>query len=304
MLSLEQHIKRLEHPNQPIDVVMDTDTYNEIDDQFALAYLIRSPEKLNLQAVYAAPFFNTKSIGPRDGMEKSFEEIKHILALMGEERRIDQVFQGSCTYLPDEQTPVESPAARDLVQRAMQRNPDGDPLYVAATGAITNVASALLIEPAIADRIVVVWLGGNAMGWPHASEFNLEQDVAAARVLFLSGVPVVQLPCMGVVNTFSTTGPELTYWLKGKNSLCDYLLDVTKKEAVLCDMGPCWSRVIWDVTTVAWLLGGFTDDILAPCPVPQEDHRMSYDPVRPPIRYVYHVHRDKLFQDLFEKLCR
>lgn len=304
MLSLEQHIMRLAPPVKPVDVVMDTDTYNEIDDQYALAYLLRSPEKLRLQAVYAAPFFNSKSIGPRDGMEKSFEEIGRILTLMQEEYRIQHVFRGSPAYLPDGNTPVDSPAARDLVQRAMNRRPEDDPLYVVATGAITNIASALLLEPAIAERIVVVWLGGNSMGWPDAREFNLEQDVPAARVLFLSGVPVVQLPCMGVVQTFSTTGPELTHWLAGKNRLCDYLLDVTVREAESCHMGPCWSRVIWDVTTVAWLLGGFTKDMLAPCPVPQEDHRMSYDPTRPPIRYVYQIHRDKLFHDLFLKLSR
>ena len=48
-------IKRLEKPAGKSDVVLDTDTYNEFVDQFALAYLIRSDEKLNLKAVYAAP---------------------------------------------------------------------------------------------------------------------------------------------------------------------------------------------------------------------------------------------------------
>ena len=33
-------LKRLEHPSGRVDVVLDTDTFNEIDDQFALAYLI------------------------------------------------------------------------------------------------------------------------------------------------------------------------------------------------------------------------------------------------------------------------
>ena len=304
MLTPEQHLRRLQRPEGPVDVVMDTDTYNEIDDQYALAYLIRSPEKLRLQAIYAAPFFNGKSTGPADGMEKSYEEIGRVLDLMGEESRKGDVFRGSTSYLPDERTPVDSPAARDLVRRAMARTPEEGPLYVIATGAITNVASALLLEPALADRIGVFWLGGNAMGWPVAREFILQQDVAAGRVLFLSGAPVVQLPCMGVVSAFTTTGPELHHWLSGKNRLCDYLVDVTEKEAEFCSMGPCWSRPIWDVTAVAWLLGGFTEDRLAPCPVPQPDHRMSYDTSRPPIRYVYHIYRDKLFEDLFCKLVR
>ena len=64
-------LKRLRKPAGCVDVVIDTDTFNEIDDQFALAYLIRSEEKLHLKAIYAAPFHNEKSAGPEDGMEKS-----------------------------------------------------------------------------------------------------------------------------------------------------------------------------------------------------------------------------------------
>ena len=59
---------------RPVRMVLDTDTYNEIDDQFAVVYALISPE-LDVQAVYAAPFHNNRSSGPGDGMEKSYEEI-------------------------------------------------------------------------------------------------------------------------------------------------------------------------------------------------------------------------------------
>lgn len=304
MLTQQELLRRLEPPAGPADVVLDTDTFNEIDDQFALSYLVRSPEKLRLQAVYAAPFWNDKSAGPQDGMEKSYEEILRVLTLLGEEERKRDVFRGSPAYLPDEKTPVDSPAARDLVRRAMALPADGAPLYVAAIGAITNVASALLLEPAIADRIVIVWLGGHAHDWPDTREFNLYQDVAAARVVFGSGAPVVQLPCMGVVSAFTTTGPELDHWLRGKNELCDYLVRVTHEEAKHCGMGPCWSRALWDVTTIGWLLGGFMEDSLTPAPIPQYDGHYSFDPTRHFIRYVYHIDRDRLMEDLFRKLAR
>ena len=106
-----------------------------------------------------------------------------------------------------------------------------------AIGAITNVASAILMEPEIIKKIVIVWLGGNALHWPDNHEFNAYQDVAADRVIFGSGVPLVQLPCMGVVSAFSTTGPELEYWLKGKNELRDYLVENTVNEASLVGQG-------------------------------------------------------------------
>lgn len=189
-------LRRLERPSGPVDVVLDTDTFNEVDDQFALSYLLASQEKLKVQALYAAPFFNEKSSSPEDGMLKSYEEILRLLKLCHAQELEDRVFQGSRGYLPDEKTPVASPAAEDLARRAMGYSPE-NPLYVIAIGAITNVASALLLEPAIAEKIVLVWLGGNAWDWPDNHEFNAFQDVAADRVVFGSGAPIVQLPCMG-----------------------------------------------------------------------------------------------------------
>ncbi len=70
------------------------------------------------------------------------------------------------------------------------------PLYVLAIGAITNVASAILKNPDIIDRIVIVWLGGNVLHWPENKEFNLYQDVAAARIIFECGAALVQLPLL------------------------------------------------------------------------------------------------------------
>ena len=226
-----------------------------------------------------------------------------MLHLLGEDRYIPLVLKGSRQYLEGEDKPAESPAARDLVRRALGQ-PEDSPLYVVAIGAITNVASALLMEPAIREKIVVVWLGGHAYSWPDTKEFNMQQDVAAARVVFGCGVPLVQLPCMGVVSAFAATGPELEHWLRGKNALCDYLADLTAREAEACGMGPCWSRVIWDVTAVAWLTGDFMEDCLTPSPIPQYDHRYSFDPTRHFIRYVYHIRRDKLIEDLFRKLAK
>ena len=73
--------RRLQPPGDGcVRMVLDTDTYNEIDDQFALVHALLSPERLKVEAIYAAPFHNDRSTGPGDGMEKSFEEILRLLA--------------------------------------------------------------------------------------------------------------------------------------------------------------------------------------------------------------------------------
>ena len=116
MLSMEQRLRMLETPTGCVDLVIDTDAYNEIDDQFAIAYALCAGERLNVRALYAAPFLNQKSVSPGDGMEKSYQEIRKLLSLAGVERR---VLRGSRQYLPDEHSPVHSPAAEDLASLAM-----------------------------------------------------------------------------------------------------------------------------------------------------------------------------------------
>lgn len=297
MLTTEQRLKNLQCPQGPIDMVLDTDAYNEIDDQFAISYALHAKEKLNVLALYAAPFFNENSTGPADGMERSYQEILKLLKFSGLEC---PTYRGSDRYLPDEKTPVVSDAAQHLAELATHYTPE-KPLYVVAIGAITNVASALLLKPEIADNVVVVWLGGNGFEWHDNHEFNCMQDVASARVVYASGAPLVILPCMGVVSAFTTTEPELNYWLKGKNELCDYLVEHTVEAANRYAKGKVWSRVIWDVTAIGWLLNDnhrLMLDKLVPTPIPQYDHHYSHDPRRPLCRYVYHINRDGLLGDL------
>ena len=302
MLSEAERLTRLQVPSGIVDVVIDSDTFNEIDDQFAISLALLSPERMRVQAIYAAPFHNAKSDGPADGMEKSCQEILRLLRLIGKH---PPVYRGSDRYLPDERTPVPSDAASDLARRAMAYSKE-KPLYVVGLAAVTKIASALLLRPEIAERIVCVWLGGHALSWPDNREFNCRQDVAAARVVMDSGAPLVILPCMGVVSAFTTTGPELEAWLRGRGALCDYLVDHTVKTAETYARGRVWSRVLWDVTAVGWLLndgGKLMRDRLVPTPIPEYDHHYAADMTRPLCRMVCHINRDALFQDLVDHIA-
>lgn len=248
----EKLIPRLRLPGGKLNMVLDTDTYNEVDDQFALCYSLLSRERLNVQAVYAAPFFNDRSSGPEDGMEKSYDEIVRLLGTMNLQSQ-GFVFKGSRSYLPGEDTPVISPAAEDLVKKGMAM-PEGELLYVTAIGAITNVASALLMEPRLVEKICVIWLGGHPLTWPTAREFNLMQDVKAARVILNSGVPFILVPCMGVASHLTAGIPELEAFLGGKNEMCDALVKLFSeytddpfgwaKESGMCPPSGFWSTRI------------------------------------------------------------
>ncbi len=302
----QQYFNNLKVPKGKIDVVIDTDLFNEVDDQFALSYLLKSTHKLTTKAIYAAPFWNDNSSSPEDGMEKSYCEVFKILKLGGFNGYDNKVFKGSKTYLQDEKTPVQSAAAQHLVSLAKNYTSD-NPLYVVAIGAITNIASALLIEPSIKENIVIVWLGGNKFDNNIKYEFNLCQDIAAARVVFACGAPLVILPCMGVVDSFAISGPELYHWINGKNELCNYLVKTVVNTAEAYAKNRVWSRVIWDVTAVAWLLNDddkYMTANLEHSPIPSYDKVYSIDKSRHLIQCVNHIKRDELFHDLFETLIK
>lgn len=350
VIPLPERKARLDIPAGRIRLVIDTDTKNEVDDQFAISWALRSPDRFRVEAVYAAPFsqdcfgrflqggFSSGGAGthyakkPGDGMEASFQEILKLFDLLGEPSE-GRVFRGSEAYLSDQNQPVDSPAARDLIRRAMDSS---ETLYVAAIGAPTNVASALLMEPRIAEKIVVIWLGGQPLDFPHGIEFNLMQDVRASQVLFDSGVPLVYIPCMNVASCLTLSKPEVEAYMVGKSRISDYLaqnvLDAfgdvkaaamgtmffrkmylkdreDRQESYLAQFPTnhvAWSRIIWDISTIAFLKNpGWTPSTLLPSPVLRDDlYWGKPDASRHPIRVVNYCYRDLIFGDMFACLTQ
>lgn len=298
-LSPQFRLQRLEPPRGRVSLVLDTDAYNEVDDQFALVHALLSPEKLRVEAVYAAPFHNCRSAGPADGMERSFEEILRLLELL-DHPAAGLVYRGATSFLRVPSEPEASDAVEDLVRRAMARSVDDPPLYVVAIGAATNVASALLCEPRIIERIVVVWLGGHAFHWPHTKEFNLYQDIPSARILFDSGVPLVHVPCMGVASHLLTTVAELDRYVGPCGAVGAYLARIVREYT---DDPFAWSKVIWDVAAVSYLLDpDWVPTHLVHSPIVTDQGTWSFDTSRHLIRSAVYVQRDPIFRDLFSKL--
>jgi hypothetical protein len=306
---------KLQPPKDKARIVIDTDTYNEIDDQFAVVYALLSPEKLVVEGIYAAPFFNYRSTGPGNGMEKSYEEILRLLTRL-EISPDGLAYQGSNGFLEDYDHPHTNEAVQDLIDRAMKST---ETLYVVTIGALTNIASAILIEPKIIEKIVIVWLGGHAMHWPHTNEFNLMGDVLASRLVLDCGVPLVLIPCAGVTTHLRSTVSEIEQYVRGRGAIGDYLADTFKKYH---EDHFAWSKEIWDVVAVAYLINSdwIPSNIIAspmiahqppvkepgPNPYPWEKVRLSwsFDQSRHPIRCAYYVQRDPIFRDMFTKLNR
>ena len=85
---------------QKINVILDTDTYNECDDQFALAYLLKSQDRFNIEAITIAPYHHDNGISIQEGLDKSYNEIIKICNWLNFNSK-NKVFKGSTGYIED-----------------------------------------------------------------------------------------------------------------------------------------------------------------------------------------------------------
>jgi hypothetical protein len=300
MLPIETRLRMLTPRPGRVRAVLDTDTFNEIDDQFALVHMLLSAERVALEAIYAAPFRNSRSDGPGHGMELSYEEILRLLARL-EVSPEGLVYRGVTDYVGPGRRQHDAPAVDDLIARPRTSSSD-DPLYIVAIAAISNVASALLKAPDIAERIVVVWLGGHALEWHNQMEFNLRQDIGGAQVLFDSGVPLVGVPCMGVASHLLCSVPEIERYVEPYGEIGRFLAGRFKDYAS-DHVG--WSKEIWDMAAVGWLLNAeWAPSVLVPTPLLTSEITYSFDRSRHPMRYVTQVKRDPILKDFIAKLAR
>lgn len=313
----------------PVDVVIDTDPTNEIDDQFAIAWALLRPDRLNVLGLYACPW----SISPelvahpglvgeldRRGLDKSLGELgmtyadipvvtpeQGMLSAEAECRKIADlvgvdvpVLAGAPRYLSAPDCAVRSDAVEHLIELAHQDR-EG-PLYVLGMGCATNLASALLIDPTIASRVTMVWTSAYPTYWPYANaSFNLVQDLHATDVLFGSKAAHVYLPGYLVGESLRTSLPELEARVRGRGPVGDYLYDISATSLHL-GQGPGRSKVMWDLVNVAWVLDpSWLTSVVVPGPA--LDSSLHWVPgTGQPMREATAVSRDAVFLDLFRVL--
>lgn len=290
-------------PKGKVRILLDTDAHNHIDDQFAIAYAALSPDAIQIESVYAAPFVNRRVRAPEEGMLRSFDEIGRVMEALRPQERFPTLL-GSRAWLTGTDRPVSSPAAEDMIERVMCNTRDD--LYIVAIGAPTNVASALLLEPRMVERANVVWLGASPYHFSSAAEFNLQQDLRATRILFDSGVRLMNAPAPGVCENLRTNHEELARYVRGKSRIGDYLFDLFSKYRLErhTRKGVPYSNPIWDLGAIAWLVNpGWVQSALTPSPVLSETLSWLHDPHRHRIRVAIRIERDAIFADFFRKIA-
>ena len=233
--------------NQKINVILDTDTYNECDDQFALAYMIKSQDIFNIEAITIAPFSHNKSkkVSTFESQELSYNEILKICDFLNINLK-NKVFKGSIDYIQNGYK-ESNDAVNKIIEVALKNNKT----YIASIGTITNIALAIKKEPKIINKIEIIWLGGNELSYGYNLEFNFKQDVQAVKTIFNSKVKLTIIPCKDVASKLEISIDKLNYYLKDRNKLCNYLIERFYNDGY---HGVQEKRVIWDISVIAYLI--------------------------------------------------
>ena len=296
----EKILSRLTSP-EPRKLFLDTDAANEIDDQFAIAYAMCA-DNIELLGLGAAPFVNNNADNPAQGMEKSYVEMRRVRDLTCPGSKLP-LYRGAGAYLKDKTTPVDSPAARAIIEAAHSSD---DYVFAAFIGCFTDAASALLIDPSISKNLVIVLIGANdADRYQSANDFNLRQDRAAAQVVFESDCPVILLPAAGGTSVLTTTVGETAYYLEDKNiPVGDYLSYLMRRDHD-CPRGsfrPA-THIIWDISSVAILRGKnfVSPEIRDALSVDDEGMFIPAEG-----KYIYNksFDRDAIFEDMYKAIVK
>jgi purine nucleosidase len=180
-----------------IPIILDTDIGTDIDDAFALALIVKSPELDLLGVTTVSGDTQARARLAAKLLWVSGGTFRRVPVYAGEPGRtlpIDQARWAEKFSSPQ----LKSEKAVDYLRREFERRPGQ--ITLITIGPLTNIGALLKQDPGVAKKIKrIVMMGGSiALGYkpasPAAPEYNIAADAPAAQVVFNSGIPIVMAP--------------------------------------------------------------------------------------------------------------
>ncbi len=281
-----------------IRLIINTDAKNEADDQFAIVHALLT-QKFCLTGIVAAHFGEQRT---KTSMNESYSEIKRLVELMDIDTNIP-VLHGAPHAIRNEEAPMRSEGCDLIIKEALLNDPQ--PLFCICLGPLTDLASALKICPEITDRLTVIWIGGGA--WPEGgAEFNLQNDIIAANIVYKSNVELWQIP-RNVYNMIKVSLSELQVRVKPYGSIGNYLFTQMVEFNDQLANHPGWplgeSWVLGDSAALGVLLDPHEYCFsLYNAPRIDEDMNYIHDTNHREIRYYNSVDARFILEDFYSKL--
>jgi inosine-uridine nucleoside N-ribohydrolase len=215
-------------------IIIDNDFGGDPDGLFELVQHLLSPS-VEIRGIIGS------HLREGDGFDRSNEtaanakkKIEGVLSIMNLGNTYN-VYQGSNFALQNDSIPQPSDAANAIIKEAM-RDDTKLPLYIVCGAGLTDLASAYLMEPKIADRLTLIWIGGPeypelATPPPNYTslEYNLAIDLKAGQVIFnKSSIPIWQVP-RNAYRQIIMPYSDLLLKVKTLGKIGEYLADNTER---------------------------------------------------------------------------
>ena len=230
--------------------IINTDAKNEADDQYAIVHALLSPS-LDVRGLIAAHFGTARS---NRSMEESREEIDLLLDLLGHEHEV-MVANGAPEAIANEQTPMDSAGAQLIIAESKLATAK-EPLFVAFLGPLTDMASAILLDPGIVHRdIVVVWIGGAVTAvlrptpaWNSTCATTSPPPMSSSTPASRSG------RCRATSTRWSRSATPSSRKIGGTSKLADYLISQMVEWNRVYSPEPIESRSLGDSPAISLML--------------------------------------------------
>jgi inosine-uridine nucleoside N-ribohydrolase len=301
-------------------VIIDNDLGGDPDGLFQTAHHLMS-SSVEVRAIVGSHLHKGEAWGRGPTALRAKAKAEELMDVMGLAAR-PPVFAGREEPLPSLATPADTPASRAIIAEAM-RTDAKSPLYYCAGAGLTELAAAWLIEPKIAERMTLVWIGGpeyRGISRPppgsDPSEYNLTIDIKAAQAIFgRSGFEIWQVP-RSTYRQMLVTYDELLEKVRPTGRLGDFLVrqveEIMAALAARMPDGPGETYVLGDspLVTLTALQSTFQPDpsssdyVLHPAPQISDEGEYVETTNGRPIRVYTRVDARLTFEDLYAKLRR
>jgi purine nucleosidase len=283
-----------------IPVILSTDVGNEIDDQWAVAYMLVNPE-FDVLGIISAQAPTVRPPSAHTTYLVLLDEVENRLGMATH----PALLEGSSLPLDNAKTPRTNDGV-DFIVQSSKRFSSNNRLTVLTIGAATDVASAILEDPSIVNRIRVVAMGFS--GWPKGSnEYNVDNDIKAWQVILRSDTPVVvgagdvcrahlALTLDQARNLVSSQGP-VGEWLWDEYQDWYYRF---VKPARKDDFSKSWQ--IPDLVTMAYTLN-MTSQEVYPRPTLRDDGNLDHPLTNQTITWITSIDERRLWTDFVVRLA-
>jgi purine nucleosidase len=281
-------------------VVLSTDVGNEIDDQWAIAYLLVSGN-FDVQGILSAQAPSLPAPSAHASYKVLVDEVENRLAM----HQHPPLLEGSSLPLSSPTAAQDSEAMHFLIDISKSYSSDHR-LTVLTIGAATDVASAILEDPTIVDRIEVVAMGFTNLSNEGGKEFNVQNDPIAWRVILQSAVPVT-IGSGDVCRAFLAMPFDKAAALLAHGPIGAWLWQEYQawyfrfvKPLRVNDFSKPW--IIWDIITLAYVEGKTTNEKVAR---PELGNDLSFDKGSDPsktINWITAVDSAQLWKEFAEAM--